>query len=1025
MSKSFSIVIFLFAVGFSFAQQSLRFRNIGVQQGLSQSTVIKIAQDKNGFIWLGTQDGLNRYDGYNFRIYRHAETDEHSLSNNYVMSLVSDRAGNIWAGTTNGLNRVDGSTGELSRLTLKTFKPKLANYRVPYLQQARDGRMFFLLASDLCYADSAGHQLSVFKVRGQNLSGLASFGISGDDIFYTTNQGLFIAGLDGNSPPSLLAAGQELVVMAVDDSTVYYRHENRLHTIDRRNRHGGLFLQEKLVQMGNPAIVSVTRNGAETWVCTENGLLWKTPSDTLLLNHDPELVRGLSSDFVYCVFPDRSGLRWIGTSRGGISLLDLNKQRIRLVGRLSGLLGAVWSVAEKGDTLIIGTSKGISLFRKKVKGRLSDEWLPEKALSALYIAQLQQPLEEFLVTAVSVDQQGRLWAGTENNGVYSFDFQAKKLSHFSKAVDHLCSDKVLYLKNVNDSLTAVCSPLGLSLINVRNKKVRCILLTDLSQDFNNNYIMKVHEGQDALWMGTSNGVAVYDLKTGKLRRHVVPDSLHPEEQYHNIVADVLPAVRDTMWIATLGYGLLRNDLVSRKMQRFSEANGLSNPAILGLLRDGRGRIWAGTHEGISVLDPQRNKFTNYDPADGLDSKECTVNGFYRSKEGDLFFGTVSGLAYFNPDSLYRIFTEGNTVLTGIRVNYEEKLSGEGMRIIGDHFSPARLELDYRAKTLQLEFAGLNFADPAHVFYLYKLTGFDDRWVRTQSSARNAVYTNLPPGTYTFQVYAMHDEGILPGKPLQFQVRVIPPFWMTWWFRLVMGLVFISVVAVSMNFYFQRKLRKQKEQAENEKRIQAEKERISRELHDNVGSQLTYIIRSLDTLSYKAGQRPEKIAEELDALGEFSRETLSHLRESIWAINSRSIPLSELGAMVHDYITKIGAGIPESRITSEINVLFNHELKPAFAINCFRIIQEAVVNAVKHSGATSIQVIMSQGAEEQLVVVIRDNGKGLPGEHAQGNGHGLANMRARATEVGADISIGAEPGKGTSIILHTDREQYGK
>ncbi|MES2681537.1 MAG: two-component regulator propeller domain-containing protein [Bacteroidota bacterium] len=1016
MKKIFFLsLVLIFQLAFK-AQQSLRFHRLNVNNGLSQNTVISIVQDHNGFIWMATQDGLNRYDGYTFKVYRHTGNDPTTLSNNYVMNLAVDKSGNVWAGTTNGLNRIDGKTGRLTRIDLSGVLKNASNYRIHAIAVGENGFVYFGMSWGIFCIDASG-TISMVSATGNEVPGVQMM-VQKNKLWICTGTKIICYDYILNKvDETAVSINNGLSLLNVQGDSVLYKTQERLFSLV-----DGKTTEVYSQYFNTPGIerktVTVFKDGGDDWICTENGLIWQRGDDTLLIKHNEEYEFSLSSDYVYCVYKDRSGLYWIGTSRGGVCVFNPRWQAFKIISKPLGLRVAVWSIAEKGDTLILATAKGIKAYRKKRNvSRITALFLPEQALTEIELPGLQEHVKDFLISSVSVDAGSNLWIGTENNGVYYYDFNKKHLKvflHSESDSTSLVSNSVLHLDTLSATRIGVSSPLGFSEIDIPTFKVTQFFLTRLHKNVSNNYTLKAWPESNKIWFSSACGLCVLDRKNGSVRQ-LLPDEKNVAEQYHNIVSDVKKDSRNRYWVATLGYGLLNLDPATGKFKRFGLAEGLKNETVLGILPDDKHHLWLGTNEGIAKFDTEAGTFENFDAHEGLESKECTKNGFYKSGNGDLFFGTMSGLLVFDPDAVREDTSSLKTILTAIKINYVT-VEDSSEFVSGSNFSPRSLNLDHTVKTISFEFAALHFLGAENVQYKYRLDGFSDAWVTVTSAGRNAIYTNLPPGRYTFNLIPLLHGKEMAAGGLSFTIIMKPPFWLTWWFLLSVVICGILLVTFTVRYLSQRKLKNKLKQVEAEQKLQKEKERISRELHDNVGSQLTYIIKSLDNLSYKSGHDDKQMVRHLDALGEFSRDTLSQLRESIWAINSKAISVSELIAKIHEYTNKINDSFEKTQIKVTGIYEVDTPLTPTIAINSFRILQETITNSLKYAEASCIEIIIQQQGNQALEFIVSDNGKGFEPGNLKRKGYGLENIRSRAAEIGTELKLNSAPGKGTRICF---------
>jgi signal transduction histidine kinase len=328
-----------------------------------------------------------------------------------------------------------------------------------------------------------------------------------------------------------------------------------------------------------------------------------------------------------------------------------------------------------------------------------------------------------------------------------------------------------------------------------------------------------------------------------------------------------------------------------------------------------------------------------------------------------------------------------------------------------------LNLSWSEKTVSFEFSALDYTAAEKIIYSYKLEGFDNDWVIANPGQRIATYTSLPFGKYIFKVRVRRNGGQWSDENLNIAVNVIPPFWFSWWFIFGEIIIGLALLIFIIRYYSQRKLRIQLRGIEIQQKVQFERERISRDLHDNVGAHLTYIIQSLDNISYRTVKNPgEKSTEKIDSLGEFARGTMQQLRETIWAINKEEISAMALKDKIQEHLNRLAAAVGTINFSVVTEDEINAILKPSQAIHIFRLVQEALNNAVKHSGAKSIVVRLSLQKNKLLIVTIRDDGKGFKaGEVFEGH-YGMENMKSRVKEMGGNLLIESEPLKGTEIKL---------
>jgi signal transduction histidine kinase len=415
-----------------------------------------------------------------------------------------------------------------------------------------------------------------------------------------------------------------------------------------------------------------------------------------------------------------------------------------------------------------------------------------------------------------------------------------------------------------------------------------------------------------------------------------------------------------------------------------------------------------SNAGISCFHIKEGRFVNYFPNDGIISNEYSQNGYFKNAVGELFFASPEGILLFNPAAIRDNAGDPPVILSSYAVNYTTR-NAYPVTLAKS------LDLTWSEKTVSFEFSALDYSAADKIDYSYKLEGFDNDWVIASHGQRIATYTTLPFGKYTFKVRIRKNAGEWSREYLGIAVNVVPPFWFSWWFilaELVIGLLLLIFI---IRYYSQRKLRKRLRESEVQRKVQYERERISRDLHDNVGAHLTYIIQSLDNISYKIEKNPaEKPVERIDSLGEFARGTMQQLRETIWAINKEEISVPALKDKIQEHLAKLATAAGNIKFAVHLSEETDAVLKPSQAIHIFRLVQESLNNAIKHASATAIEVRLSLEQKKLLIVSIRDDGKGFDANEAFEGHYGLENMKSRVSEMGGKLEIVSAPLKGTEI-----------
>jgi len=525
--------------------------------------------------------------------------------------------------------------------------------------------------------------------------------------------------------------------------------------------------------------------------------------------------------------------------------------------------------------------------------------------------------------------------------------------------------------------------------------------TTPGKGFPAGYIMSISEDRvKTLWVASTQGV-FHIAPGGAILGLYNCRANDPKSLSYTIATSLLEDSKGHLWVSTLGGGLNLFDREKETFQPFTKKDGLTNNIVYGMLEDGNKNLWLPTNYNLSVFNTGRGTFETVSEKDGLPSSEFTQNALFENNAKEFLVGSPEGLIVFNPAAYKQDSTALPVFISSLRINYADVNYEQG--------SPVKLQ--HGDKTVTFEFACPDFRDQEKIEYAFKLEGFDNEWYSASAARRMATYTSLPFGDYVFRIRVR--KGGLPWQESMqgVSIAVIPPFWLTRWFMTMEVLLGMGLVIYLVRFYAQRKLKQQLRTAEVKQRILEERERISRDLHDNVGSHLTYIISSLDNITYKK-EATEIAHSELSKLSDFSRDTMQQLRESIWAINKENISLAELRDRIRDYAVKM-TSVADIRFELYYEIAHNVELTPSHAINIYRIVQEAIHNAVKHSGAATLSVCMALKQGSTIYITIEDNGKGIT---ETGSGYGLQNMQSRAREINGELIIEMAGSKGTRISL---------
>jgi signal transduction histidine kinase/ligand-binding sensor domain-containing protein len=707
-------------------------------------------------------------------------------------------------------------------------------------------------------------------------------------------------------------------------------------------------------------------------------------------------ANGLPGDRVTCWFQDREGNLWVGIDHGG--LVRLRKKQFQTIGAAEGLKTlAVSSICEDTRSNIwIGTfGGGLNCWSG---GKLEHFELPEA-------------VNKNSVFSVCPDSKDRLWISADREDLYEWD--AGQIIRNTNAIHGI---KVILADHSGRVWLGEQSQLGsLTDGNMTNygywNGFKRIDVRALAED-----------RQGALWIGTGNGV-LYKFTEGKFTAYKPADGI--DEQ---AIWSLLPDDDGTVWVGTFFGGLLR--FKDGKFTRYTTQNGLPNDVICQILDDGLGNLWIGSHQGIfyvpksalSAFDQGRIQTlpcAAYGLYDGLPTLECSGNyqpSCWRAQDGKLWFATAKGAVTVSPEKI-----QPNPLPPPVIIEDYFMEGKPGIHPLANGFAPGTaVQIPPGKHQFDFHFTALSFTAPDKVRFRYKLKGFDNDWIEG-GTKRSAHYGPLQPGRYDFQVIACNNDGVWNEQGATLTVTQLPFFWQTWWFAGLVGIVIIGSISAAVRYAATRSLHRKLERLKQQQAIERERERIAKDIHDDLGAGLTQI-RLQSSLALR--ESPAQMQTDLAQIAEKARDMVRTMDEIVWAINPEKDTLDELvtylGKFVHEYLAAarlrcrldLPAQVPAIAVSSEAR----H--------NIFLALKEALNNAMKHSRATEVLFQLKIQAAT-FTFLIKDNGIGFTPGISQENigdpahissGQGLGNLSKRLNEMGGTCAISSRPGQGTEVAL---------
>jgi signal transduction histidine kinase/ligand-binding sensor domain-containing protein/DNA-binding response OmpR family regulator len=820
------------------AQQAIRFRHLSIEQGLSQSSGFAIAQDRQGFMWFGTEDGVNRYDGYRMKIFRPERGKADTLSNNWIYCILEDRQGGIWFGTDNGLNCFDRASEKFRRFMAQPGDPHaLSGSRVYALMEDRAGFLWIGTDGGLHRLDRDRSRMTRMPLaeRGpaprngdfiraivQGKDGRIWVGTQGGGIHcFDGRSGAWTAYMHRPDEAGSLCSDQVLSLMLDREGALWVGTQQGL---DRLDAGRGVF-SHYVHDPENPQSLSddwinciFQDSGGDIWLGTNDqglNLFLKESDGFARFANDPADPFSLRTDRILSIFQDRSGLMWIGTYGAGISMFPKSTVRFRHIQAnpidpKSISSNQVRAFLEDGpDRLLVGIQMGGLNILDRSRART--------------IVLRHDPKDDRSIGGNDVfsivrDRQGTVWVGTIGGGLNRFNRADLTFTRFQHRPDDpasLSSDRIRTMRPGRaGGLWIGTDGGGVNYFDPAGGR-----FTRFSADAENPnslaldrvYSLIEDPRSGVLWIGTYGaGLDRLDPQTGEFR-HFKSQTDNPNSLGNNYVLCLHLDRQGILWIGTNGGGLTRLDPGRESFRAFTTDDGLANNSVYGILEDEQGNLWMSTNLGISRFNPRDQTFKKYDVSDGLQSLEFNGGSYYQGPSGWMYFGGINGYNAFRPRDISDNSFKPPVVISGMQLFNRDVPIGKplsGRTILRQAINVTdEISLSYRDRVISFEFAALSFLAPEKNQYAYKLEGFDADW-NPVGTRRFVSYTNLPPQRYRFLVKASNNDGLWNEKATALSLVVTPPFWQTWWFRvaavfLVGGLALLFVMMRLRRFRIQR------------------------------------------------------------------------------------------------------------------------------------------------------------------------------------------------------------------------------
>ena len=974
----------------------MQIQHLTVRDGLSQSSPYHMLKDSRGFLWLGTQDGINRFDGHRFRVYKPDVRNPHSIKGVNVAGIVEDKRGNVWVGTEEGLNRYDRATDRFSLYRPDSLKRRISPFH------ATDSELWF---------SCEGRGIMAYHFKTHTLRQVGKYAhINRDFDFvdwttYTPFGDIWIQAPKGlarfdiknrkyhyyfsNTPQNEYGEKFNVYSFVIDEANIAWLGTDRgLVRFDYQNRKHTLFAwtaEEKA--LGVVFSLSAGANG-RLWLGTQRNGLWifdKKNQTFRETQYRPNSSDSFKNYEIHRVYADNTGIVWANCDPDGLVKIVPNASMFGHFGQsdparpernLSDL--SVRSMAEDGQGRIwLGTEGGLDILNRK-----------NGIVEARYFTE-----EDNILKYIFRDSRQRMWVGTYG-GLMLFDRKKKQFETFTFNPDRGTSIYTRNILELPDHRLLLGTQHGMWIFDPETSQFeRVSYLTD------QNIFATFLDQEGTLWLGS-----YFDrLYAFKLKKDGWKKTFDGFKDY-NINAIREDTIRKILWIAT-EKGLLAYYKHTHHYRLYDENSGLANAYVYGLVLAPNGSVFVSTNHGISSIDPVSSRVRNFDLSDGLQGLEFNGNAFLQSSSRLCYFGGIKGVNYFYPEQFQTLSYQPRIHLFNFLINEEPYDSTQYIDEID------LVTLPYDRNTFSLEFASIDYYSNGKNYYRYRLEGQDQAWVEA-GDRTYARYANLEPGEYVFKVKSANRDGVWSDQERKLFINIESPFWQTWWFT---ALYFLLIAGTTF-FLSQRRIagigRKQRERLKIALDAQEQERRsIAQDLHDEVGSRLATLKLYVSSLTNYLKKSPEsdKLKQEVFDIINVS---LVDIRRLLRELSPRTLEQYGYVAAVEELAGRINA-TDQIHVTFECRKLVS-PLPKNIETGLYRITQELLNNSLKHAEASEI-VISVIPSGKVISFFYSDNGKGFDFVEAK-KGLGIGNVGSRVAVLEGQMKWFTKPGEGLEVTI---------
>lgn len=1058
-------------------QQKINFTSLKSKDGLSSNTVNAILKDRYGLMWFATEDGLNKFDGTNFTVYKHKSDEPNGLQSNDIRVLHEDRAGNLWVGSSGGSlslynrkknsfinfpgNTKNGLSSDIIRGIFSDYTGKIwvATYdgldvldpkskKIERLSIQSNPQTTLPVVRINCLFEDSKHRMWIGAYDGLHLynrktKSFEHFQNSALDSASLSNN--FVSGITEDSFANLWIGTKGGLSMLLPDGKGFKNFKHKKGDANTLN--------------SNNIQAVATNDSNQLWVGTDEGLNTLDIKSGIITQYKPDSrnIYSLIGKSITCIYIDKQEIYWVGSYRGGINKYDNNLNLFHLkqgnIFDQRGLNSSVVTsfVEYKDDEIFVGTDGGgLSVFNRQTE----------------LFRHLKIPITsgntsaDIAVMGMEMTRSKKLYIGTYSKGLFVLDLSTEKFSQFKRGeyASDLSSNDIFCIKEDRKGRIWIgTNGGGVNVLNAENKVI--FKYGESPQAANkggyplNNYIRFIEEDKPGqIWIGSyGRGIALFNPGENKFTLYNKANSKLP----NNLLLSILEDGKGNIWVGTFSGGLSLFDRKTNQFITFSEKEGLNNATVYAIVEDMQGRIWVSTNKGISSFNPKTKKFTNYTIFNGVQNNNFVLGAGFRSSDGEIFFGGAEGFNYFNPQYFKKNKNVPSVLFTDLRIsNNSVEASSDGP--IKEHISVAKdIYLDYK-QNFSLSYVSVNYTAPEQNRYSYRLEGFDKDWIESGTS-KTVSYTNLDPGEYVFHVKASNNDGVWNKAETAIKIHVKPPFWRTIYAYVLYVLTIIGsllyirhrgIQKLKLKFAMvQEKMKAEQERKEAERLSELDKLKIKflTNLSHEFRTPLSLIMGPVEKLLSE--KKDETVSGPLNMIKRNTRRLLNLVNQILdfRKMEEHELRLNASDTELVSFIKEVLESFNDLSERKQIQLVFKSQIRAFYTSfdqdKIERVLFNLLSNAFKFTpvgGTITLELEKNEHAAgssaPSIVIRVSDTGIGIPANVKgkifdrffqidttasilnQGSGIGLSIAKEFVKMHGGNITVESEPGMGSSFII---------